>query len=269
MDQISVYLFRKQNPCPLNLSGNNLQQLSIFLILGGQVELNPGPKAKYPCQICNRAVKWGQKGIACDNCDLWYHQTCMSMNSDTYLRLANTSIAWLCKVCNTPNHSSVLYTSSIMSDDNQFSSLSGNETNSVNNDNLSSLNNSISTINSPLASSSPKQHNTNETTRASKDTLRILNINIQSIRNKKALLHNLVETTETDIIIGTETWLNNSIHSSEIIPTDQYNIFRNDREGSKGGGVLIVVHNSIICSELFKSNNTELIAVKSTTTRNL
>jgi hypothetical protein len=63
-------------------------------------------------------------------------------------------------------------------------------------------------------------------------------------------------------IIGTETWLNNSIHSSEVIPTDQYNIFRNDREGSKGGGVLIAVHNSIICSELFKSNNTELIAVK-------
>ena len=106
----SVYLFRKQNPCPLNLSGNNFQQLSILLILGGQVELNPGPKAKYPCQICNRAVKWGQKGIACDNCDLWYHQPCMSMNSDTYLKLANTSIAWLCKVCNTPNHSSVLYT---------------------------------------------------------------------------------------------------------------------------------------------------------------
>jgi hypothetical protein len=50
--------------------------------------------------------------------------------------------------------------------------------------------------------------------------------------------------------------------SSEIIPTDQYNIFRNDREGSKGGGVLIAVHNGIICSELLKSNNTELIAVK-------
>ena len=149
-----------------------------------------------------------------------------------------------------------------MSDDNQFSSLSRHETNSVNIENLSSLDNSISTINSPLASSSPKQHNTCETTRTSKDTLRILNINFQSFKNKKALLHNLVESTETDIIIGTETWLNNSIHSSGIIPTDQYNIFRNDREGSKGGGVLIAVHNSIICSELFKNNNTELTAVK-------
>ena len=159
----SVSLFRKQNPCSLNLSGNNFQQLSILLILGGQVELNPGPKAKYPCQICNRAIKCGQKDIACDNCDLWYHQPCMSMNSYTYLKLENTSIACLCKVCNTPNHSSVLYTS-IMSDDNQFSSLSGNETNSINIDNLSSLNNNIFTINSPLASSSPKQHNTSETT---------------------------------------------------------------------------------------------------------
>ena len=111
------------------------------------------------------------------------------------LRLTNTSIDWLCKACNTPNHSSVLYIS-IMSDDNQLRSLNGNETNNVNIDNLFSLNNSIS--------SSPKQHNTSVTTRASKDTLHILNINFQSIRNKKALLHNLVETTETDIIIGTE-----------------------------------------------------------------
>jgi hypothetical protein len=109
--------------------------------------------------------------------------------------------------------------------------------------------------NGPLASSSPKQHNTSETTRASKDTLRILNINFQSIRNKKVLLHNLVETTETDIIIGTETWRNNSIHSSEIIPTDQYNIFRNDREGSKGGGhgVLMAVHNRILIPTTYNS----------------
>ena len=35
-----------------------------------------------------------------------------------------------------------------------------------------------------------------------------------------------------------------------------------EKDPTKGSGVLIAVHNSIICSELFTSNNTELIAVK-------
>jgi len=115
----SVYHFRKQKTCPLRIETKDLKQLtlSLLLILGGQVELNPGPKAKYPCQVCNKAVKWGQRGIACDNCDLWFHQACMSMNTDSYQRLANSSLAWLCKGCNTPNHRSVIY-QSIQSDDN-------------------------------------------------------------------------------------------------------------------------------------------------------
>ena len=67
----SVYLFRKQHTCPSNfVESKNLKQLSIPLILGGQVELNPGPNIKYPCQVCNKQVRWNQKGIACDNCDL-------------------------------------------------------------------------------------------------------------------------------------------------------------------------------------------------------
>jgi hypothetical protein len=32
-----------------------------------------------------------------------------------------------------------------------------------------------------------------------------------------------------------------------------------EKDPTKGSGVLIAVHNSIICSELFPSNNTELI----------
>ena len=119
----SVYLFRKQHTCPFNfVESKNLKQLSILLILGDQVELNPGPNIKYPCQVCNKPVRWNQKGIACDNCDLWYYQACMSMNTDSYLRHANSSLAWLCKACHTPNHTSILY-ESIKSDDNKSSSL--------------------------------------------------------------------------------------------------------------------------------------------------
>jgi hypothetical protein len=46
----------------------------IILTLASDVELNPGPRTpKYVCQICHRAVTWGQKGVSCDDCNLWYH----------------------------------------------------------------------------------------------------------------------------------------------------------------------------------------------------
>jgi hypothetical protein len=38
---------------------------------------------------------------------LWYHQAYLSVNSDIYLPLANSSLPWLCKVCHTPNHTSI------------------------------------------------------------------------------------------------------------------------------------------------------------------
>ena len=53
---------------------------------------------------------------------LWYHQAYLSKNTDTYLRLANASLVWLCKSCYTPKHTSILY-KLIISDDNQRSSM--------------------------------------------------------------------------------------------------------------------------------------------------
>ena len=142
----------------------------------------------------------------------------------------------MCKACHTPNHTSVSY-ESIKSDDNQFSSLYESNCNNENS-HYTSFNDSLSTINSPLASSSPRQNrNIIINNKLNKESIRILNINFQSIRNKKVALQNILETTETDVLIGTETWLNNSIYSSEIIPTDQFDVYRNDRDkGKRGGG---------------------------------
>jgi hypothetical protein len=72
----------------------------------------------------------------------------------------------------------------------------------------------------------------------------------------------LNDSTDTDVIIGTETWLNDSIYSSEVIPTDQFDVYRNDRVNSKGGGVLVAVRKTLVSSKIFKSNNNELLAVK-------
>lgn len=113
---------------------------------------------------------------------------CMSMNTDSYQSLVNSSIAWLCKGCTTPNHCSIIY-QSIQSDDNQFSSLSDIEfSNTSHASNLAnSLCNSFSTINSPLASSSPKQRITSNKPQLPNGSLRILNINLQSIRNIRCI----------------------------------------------------------------------------------
>ena len=195
--------FRKWHTSRFNfVESKNPKQLSILLSLGGQVELNPGPNIKYLCQVCNKPVRWNhKKGIACDNCDLWYHQACMSMNTDSYLRLVNSSLAWLCKACHTPNHTSVLY-ESIKSDDNQFSLLYESNCNNEKS-HYTSFNDSLSTINSSLASSSPRQRRSIINKRKTKELIRILNINVQSIRNKKGALQNILETTEVDVLIAT------------------------------------------------------------------
>ena len=48
----------------------------------------------------------------------------------------------------------------------------------------------------------------------------------------------MLESVKPDIVIGTETWLDNSIKDSEIFPSG-YRIHRKDRKTGNGGGVLI------------------------------
>ncbi|KAJ8020472.1 RNA-directed DNA polymerase from mobile element jockey [Holothuria leucospilota] len=55
----------------------------------------------------------------------------------------------------------------------------------------------------------------------------------------------MLATEDPDIVIGTESWLNDSIATGEVFP-NSYNVFRRDREASKGGGVFIAVKNTFI-----------------------
>ena len=87
--------------------------------------------------------------------------------------------------------------------------------------------------------------------------LRILNVNFQSLRNKRAEFLTALQYTKPDIVFGTETWLRgvkpgksttqNAIGTSELFPED-YNVFRNDRN-ELGGGVLIMTHKSLTAEE--------------------
>ena len=73
---------------------------------------------------------------------------------------------------------------------------------------------------------------------------KVININCQSVANKKASLLTLCETTGADIVIGTESWLTDQHLSTEIFP-DNYKVYRHDRKKKKGGGVFVLVKSTI------------------------
>ena len=75
---------------------------SILLIF--DIERNPGP-IKFPCGECQKAVRSNQRGIACDDCETWYHAKCIRM-SDTLYYTHISITPWTCFSCGIPNFSS-------------------------------------------------------------------------------------------------------------------------------------------------------------------
>ena len=50
----------------------------MLLLLGLSNDINPNPgPIKSPCGLCSKPVKWNQRAVCCDNCDLWYHIRCI------------------------------------------------------------------------------------------------------------------------------------------------------------------------------------------------
>jgi hypothetical protein len=75
---------------------------SLLLTLSYAPEPNPGPRPiKFPCAVCNKAVKWSTPGVCCDSCEVWFHQECMGMPDVVYNGLRN--ISWYCCQCGLPN----------------------------------------------------------------------------------------------------------------------------------------------------------------------
>lgn len=79
--------------------------------------------------------------------------------------------------------------------------------------------------------------------------LPVPNINFQSIKRKRLLLNNIIESSKPDIVIGTETWLKPNIHNNEVFP-ENYNIYCKDRIDKEGGGVLLATKKDFISDEV-------------------
>ena len=100
LHQISNFKFNQRKGLDI-YKLNRTTRLSLLLMIAGDVNPNPGPrKIKYPCQICNKAAKWGQKCIECENCEGWFHKSCLGMSNEIYEVLANhPSCSWVCDSC--------------------------------------------------------------------------------------------------------------------------------------------------------------------------
>lgn len=223
-----------------------LLYLSILLIsTSSDIELNPGPyktrrvkKPKYPCGECGRAVTWSKtrKSIACDNCSTWYHTDCIRMKSKLSSALAHPTAEWTCTDCGMPNFATSLFESD--------------------KSNIS-INSSItSDPGSPILASTP----VTPRTKATKHQFRILQANCQSYYAKLESIWELIDSTDPDIFLGSETWLKKHHVNGELTPPG-YNTFRKDRHDGYGG-VIILAKNNIICNEITLDNDTELIAIK-------
>ena len=73
-------------------------------------------------------------------------------------------------------------------------------------------------------------------------------MNCQSIKNKKAELHTIIDSAKPDIILGNESWLTPDIKNSEIFP-DSFDAVRKDRASDAHGGVFIAFKPDLLCTE--------------------
>ena len=79
---------------------------------------------------------------------------------------------------------------------------------------------------------------------------KIKHINIQSLKPKIHLVKNFLAATRTDILSVNETWLK----PSDEILIENYSIIRFDRLTGGGGGVCLIIHNSISYTKVLVSN---------------
>ena len=83
--------------------------------------------------------------------------------------------------------------------------------------------------------------------------------NARSLSNNFSYFQSYVYSCQPSIFAVSETWLSNSHHDGEILPTD-YNIFHKDR-GSRGG-VLLAIDNNLPVTLLSSPSSLEVITVR-------
>ncbi len=248
------------------------------------MQTNPGPvpgKSIYPCGNCALAIDWGDKAVCCDDCDVWFHKSCLDMKSAVYKNLAeDSSKDWYCFRCKTPNSSHYHSYEYSVSTRNSFSILS-----SPREENVFGSPHAI-----PMAQSSPigtqpvprpanvhPQSLSTEVSSSSRLTSassqadlrkkgmnwRTLVININGIRGKVAELEHVIDCTNPDAVLIYETKLDKSVNTQEVVPSDLgYTTYSKDQDSDRGRRIMLLIKNSYISQILNHSGQSESLWVE-------
>ena len=247
-----------------------------LLVAAGDIETNPGPgrKPKFPCGICQRAVKNSDAALECDSCNSWIHNKCSGVTDDSYNLYINMQcFNWICPSCEVLNFASSFFSIDQIDVTNPFDSLSdidcsqekfsprvsstpindqkrgGHADTTKKRSFVPKFPNSDCDPN--LTNCSSAESETKPKVKPSKTNIRkktckgvrVCIINCRSIKRKSALLDAFVALENPDVIIGTESWIDDSIKSSEVFPAN-FTVYRRDRN-INGGGVFIAVKDGI------------------------
>ena len=243
--------------------------MTLLLLAGGvEVNPGPGGSS-FPCGLCEIDANWSNGGIACEHCDVWYHRDCARLNLSSFNRLASPSRIRICYKCSSKNfsHFPFHYSQLYLTVSNSFDPLSDtNFTFEI--DSFSSTTpfvpriHSTPILNGPITLEPPVQNMTSTSTQTnpppafsiassgpesppsvltpelSSDFIypkkgsnwRTVVINANSITHKKAEISAMADyCDDPDLMLITETKLDSSIFSSELLPKGYMGEFRRDR----------------------------------------
>ena len=254
--------------------------LVLLLILGGDVESNPGP-VRYPCKICQKPVAKNHRAVMCEwhACQQWVHIKCGNVTPEDYEELQNNKqMVWFCHSCDNLNLMTSLGSDSIPTD-NSFSILSESDEDLFNEmppDKEIKDKASNESTKKPASSQSKTKENKQKQNSSKKKQhktkhrpkfrrLRLLSLNCRSLKSKKKQkdLRSVITQENPDIICGNESHLDGDYFTSEVFP-DTHEIFRKDRN-RYGGGVFIGVKKDLLAMQehsLDTDNDCESIWIK-------
>ena len=147
LSNIKGHIYRKPPQFIHHSKGSSVFILTLILA-AGDVASNPGPRntSTYPCGLFDMPVTWQCEGVACDECSVWHHRSCLELCSADYELLHRSNVQWLCCKCDSINVNSFTFRS-YETDSNFYAPIQGTDIT------LDSINSSVF---SPLKSSSPK-----------------------------------------------------------------------------------------------------------------
>jgi hypothetical protein len=173
------------------------------------------------------------------------------MKTVIYEPLEQSDASWYCCSCGLPNFNTNLFEDFEIHTCSLSSNL--NETSTSINDSIQSTTN----IGPPQCTSSPTKQKKYP---VNKKSLRLLNINFQSMKAKREEFWSMLEYTDPDIIIASETWLRPEIKESEVLPDSYHFVARKDRPGSAHGGTAIIARSNMDAVEVDTNTTTEFVA---------